>query len=320
MDDQFQVALPSNSSLDHYPKNKPNNFTTRFSEPFSLDGEWETALIDLQYQFPKQNWQQEIKLGLYTRIQTEQVIQPTDSFGKLIVRQLLEKNIHDHYEKSDLDISPWHKNKVYIDSREYYRPSLSYAYGYRTLNPGYFRSISQFCDKINTLLKEIHEAPPTLTYLANEDRVELVGKSFGLVSDTPLLFHRLGLKFETVNLTGEVMIDADATIYVVKAEKSVKGELPPELDVPKLLFLYSDIIKYQTVGDIKAPMIAVLPVKGEVGQQCYWACQPPYFFPVSKNDFDTINIQLRTDSGDPFPVDEQSKVIARLHFRRRRLV
>ena len=52
-ENEFQLTLPSNASITFSPDNKPANYTTTLPSPISLEGEWEVALIDLQY---PHNW------------------------------------------------------------------------------------------------------------------------------------------------------------------------------------------------------------------------------------------------------------------------
>jgi len=49
----FYITLPSNSSLDYFPKNTLNNFTTKLHSALRLDGEYEVGLVELSY---PQNW------------------------------------------------------------------------------------------------------------------------------------------------------------------------------------------------------------------------------------------------------------------------
>ena len=52
-ENEFQLTLPSNASITFSPDNKPANYTTTPPTPISLEGEWEVALIDIQY---PHNW------------------------------------------------------------------------------------------------------------------------------------------------------------------------------------------------------------------------------------------------------------------------
>jgi len=45
----FYLTLPSNSSLDIFPSNTVANFKVRLPETVSLEGDWEVALVEIQY-------------------------------------------------------------------------------------------------------------------------------------------------------------------------------------------------------------------------------------------------------------------------------
>ena len=50
---EFQLKLPSKGSITFSPDSKRTNSTTTLPSPISLEGEWEVALIDVQY---PHNW------------------------------------------------------------------------------------------------------------------------------------------------------------------------------------------------------------------------------------------------------------------------
>ena len=83
------------------------------------------------------------------------------------------------------------------------------------------------------------------------------------------------------------------------------------------IYIYSDIIKYQFVGDVKVLLLGVLPVQGVDGEQQYWSFNPPYYIPVSMSTISSVNIHLADDKGDEIPFFGDGKVVARLHFRPR---
>ena len=63
MDDQFQITLPSNSCVTYYPNNKGNSYITHRHSKINLEGQWEVALMDMQYPFTGQNIQKDIEIG-----------------------------------------------------------------------------------------------------------------------------------------------------------------------------------------------------------------------------------------------------------------
>lgn len=50
MGSHFYMTLPSNSSMQYYPNNKTCKFTTKLHTPLSLNGDYEVALVEIQFQ------------------------------------------------------------------------------------------------------------------------------------------------------------------------------------------------------------------------------------------------------------------------------
>jgi hypothetical protein len=48
-DQSFLVTLPSNSNMKTHPENEPGSYTVKLASPIKLDGEWEVALVSVQY-------------------------------------------------------------------------------------------------------------------------------------------------------------------------------------------------------------------------------------------------------------------------------
>ena len=45
----FYLTLPSNSSMNYFPENKVNNFTTKLPQNIELSGDWEVGLVSVQF-------------------------------------------------------------------------------------------------------------------------------------------------------------------------------------------------------------------------------------------------------------------------------
>ena len=48
-DMDFLITLPSNSNMQTHPGNEQANYTVKLSEPLNLEGDWEVALVSVQY-------------------------------------------------------------------------------------------------------------------------------------------------------------------------------------------------------------------------------------------------------------------------------
>ena len=83
------------------------------------------------------------------------------------------------------------------------------------------------------------------------------------------------------------------------------------------LYVYCDAAEAIPVGDIKAPLLRVIDAAGNFGDMIHRLYTTPRYVPVSKKEFNTLEIDIRDDTARPVPF-EFAKFVATLHFRRSR--
>lgn len=84
------------------------------------------------------------------------------------------------------------------------------------------------------------------------------------------------------------------------------------------LYVYSDIVEYQVVGDTYAPLLQV--VASNVDYNSSYADKiydSPHYVSVSRNNIDTIEINILNDLGDPISFTK-GRTVVKLHFRRKK--
>lgn len=90
------------------------------------------------------------------------------------------------------------------------------------------------------------------------------------------------------------------------------------LGLPSQLFIYCDIIEPQIVGDVMTSLIRIIPLdptKYIYGAYKMHTFSPPHYLPVLKREFDTIEIDIRTDTGKKIPFQFGTSCV-KLHFKR----
>ncbi|GFS63424.1 uncharacterized protein TNCV_2239671 [Trichonephila clavipes] len=65
------------------------------------------------------------------------------------------------------------------------------------------------------------------------------------------------------------------------------------------VYVYCDIIAPSLVGDVSASILKIIPIANEYKKQIAKQFTVPLYFPIRKNYFDTIEIELVTSSGTP---------------------
>lgn len=82
------------------------------------------------------------------------------------------------------------------------------------------------------------------------------------------------------------------------------------------LFIYCDIIEPQVVGDTIAQLLRIVTVdKSKYLYGTHKMLPQPHYVPVLKREFETLEIDIRSDSGEPVPF-EFGTVCVTLHFKK----
>jgi len=77
------------------------------------------------------------------------------------------------------------------------------------------------------------------------------------------------------------------------------------------LFIYSDIVQFQNVGDTFAPLLRTIPITGknEAFKHLHYIYNTPQYIPVSRSNIDSIEIDIKDDLGNKIPFSSEGKVI-----------
>ena len=84
------------------------------------------------------------------------------------------------------------------------------------------------------------------------------------------------------------------------------------------IFIYSNLIQSQIVGNTLTPLLNVVTVQGGPGDLVCTRFDKSHYKPVLRKHFSDIHISLRNDQGEPIRF-EKGKVIVTLHLRRAKL-
>jgi hypothetical protein len=91
-------------------------------------------------------------------------------------------------------------------------------------------------------------------------------------------------------------------------------DLPRTLRLTQLLFIYTDIIKDQLVGNSRSALIRTVHVDNDHLKGAYVSFQFPQYFPVNATEIDSINIRITDETGTPVHFVD-AVVAVTLHFR-----
>jgi hypothetical protein len=81
------------------------------------------------------------------------------------------------------------------------------------------------------------------------------------------------------------------------------------------LYVYCDILENVAVGDTEAPLLRVVDAGGHNGENIHRVFDPPRYVPLRSKHFDSIEIDIRDDIGQPISFESGTLTLT-LHFRR----
>ena len=87
--------------------------------------------------------------------------------------------------------------------------------------------------------------------------------------------------------------------------------LPPH----HLMYVYSDIVSPYLVGDVQTSLLRVVEMNSDRLEIVSTKFDNPYYLPVARRNFDTIEININSELGTPIPF-AGGKSVAILHFKR----
>ncbi|XP_071033090.1 uncharacterized protein [Parasteatoda tepidariorum] len=109
-----------------------------------------------------------------------------------------------------------------------------------------------------------------------------------------------------------------------KRDTIITGKMKSEFAADALsnfsvFYVYSDLISPQIVGDIQTPLLRIVRIKGQDGETISQYYDRPQYLSLMRHSFQTIQVELRLNSGDFVPF-EKGRVIIVLHFRLRQIL
>ena len=245
---QFYLHLPSNSSLDKFPKNTLSEYRVGLSQTIILSGDWEVALTDI------------------------------------------------HYPHSWNNVQGDFRNRFYLRN-----PKLHGLWEVLMIPSGHYSSITGVIAKMN----------------------EVVGQDERFKDD-------VRFSFDTLNRKVTVYLQNGAEIYFSDIGHMLRFSSNTPISSTSIaereadleqrfhdLYVYSDIVQAQLVGDALVPLLRIVPVQGNDGQRVSRSFERPHYLPVSRREFETIEVNIKRDTGESVPF-ELGKVLLTLHFRQSR--
>ena len=282
----FYVTLPSDSSVNIFPDSTQCCYKVKLPHSISIDKQnWEVALVDM--------------------IIPSQVHNISDNTEEThITISTTSKHLFQFMKKGDKQS----KLKTWTSSGFEPRYYLTF-----TFPSGVYTSATHLVETIDETIQELfaeafkeQSCDLRISYSKSQQRVKLHFKGES----------RLGIYFNS-NL--HLKLGGSPSWIHKTIFASSKGVFEYGVDLNaghNHLYVYSDIAEHTFIGNIKAPLLRVLPFMPRKSSSLhnYQEFRNLHYVPVSKSEFDTIHINIRGDTGDLIHF-VGGKSVVKLHFR-----
>jgi len=68
------------------------------------------------------------------------------------------------------------------------------------------------------------------------------------------------------------------------------------------LYVYRNIVQEQLVGDALVPLLRIDPAQSDDGQRVSKSFKRPHYLPVSRREFETMEVNINRDTGESVPL------------------
>jgi len=94
----------------------------------------------------------------------------------------------------------------------------------------------------------------------------------------------------------------------------VRPSRPYKKELLHTVYIYCDLIEKNAVGDVMVPLLAICDAQGKDGETIHKYYKTPRYLPLQKTEFDTVEIDIRTNTGEPVSFQSGPSTVT-LHFR-----
>lgn len=183
---------------------------------------------------------------------------------------------------------------------------------------GYYNTAQELVEMLNTSISKAYRKPvrPWSTNGINRYVDETQWPKISYNKHNRCIY--INLQSDTfVRFSKKLAMMLGLNAQLVEAASTV-GDRPLDIEGGlHALYVYCDVLECVPVGDTMAPLLRIVAVKGPRGEMSYTQYDQPRYIPLQKKAFDSIEIDIRDDTGKPIPFDT-GKLIVTLHIRQAR--
>lgn len=273
--------------MNVHPNNKPQAFIVDLLQPLYLKGPWEVALSEIHYPNNWNNITEESvwKIEITREIRVTVPVSEDDSQMRETITEV----------KREFTVHFFPGN---YETMEHLCKAVS-----KSINEVVFAQ----CRELRAFLPIVKLFYQDFNHKVLCTHIDLIKVGIVKPQQGTQLLKALGFLVNNEPLRSHFFFDEEAPFDAV---------ITPNYPA---LFVYCDIVEYQSVGDTKAPLIRTVPMLYKDNLVSSNTFIKPYYHPVKKDYIKQIEIELRNDTGALVQF-QTGKSILVLHFRRCSLI
>ncbi len=184
----------------------------------------------------------------------------------------------------------------------FYRQGINGTLSILSIPEGYYKDIKDLCNTINAQLDERLEEK-TIYFKFDEITRRITLK----LQDEYEVYFSTGL----AEILGFIPLKWYHNLEKAEHKADVKHGF-------YTLFVYCSLCEAQVVGDYYVPLLRTVNIQGHDGDVIMKSYGEPHYVPVNTSKFDTIEINIKDDTGHNVSF-QSGKVVCKLHFRQKAL-
>lgn len=292
--DSFYVTLPSGTNLDLYPNNSVTHYTTELRNSIDFDEQkYEVGLAEIHLRGNLINLEKKNGTLLHIIIEISKEEYETNFKNSTPISNLIES-----IRNSNNTVVLYEQLGKYL-CRIDVRP-----------HPASYNNITELVWGINTILNPNEE---NLLYL-------YIKYSGYLILKGELTYDRIFWVVATDSFKKLISLQKLDINPIITNEKNVfrintYASLYSDTHTGEIL-VYSDIVEYNHIGNTMGQLLRVVsPNQNNTILRTSVVFHSPHYVSVISNRISSINLELRSLTGDYFPI-ESGHCIIKLHFRK----
>jgi len=189
------------------------------------------------------------------------------------------------------------------------------------LEIGHYNSSEELFSKINTQILHYSVLKYDVRIVEfgfNSDlkRVHVIVDNYDMISITLSKELASLLGFANANFYHDTRTPAIKRTETGGTTVTAEYRMIPLPSFHEAIYVYSNIVEDQVIGNIMAPLLRIVDIQGKYGDIICKTYDAPHYVPVLLKDIVQIEINLKTDMNELFSF-QFGKVIVKLHVRRR---